>query len=132
MERPVFNTAFQDQFRKIFLKIGAEPGLEALLQEFYARMANDVLIGFFFTGKNVPAIASKQKEFLMKAMGVAPSYEGKAPAQAHTKLAPILKGHFDRRLQILEDLLKEKGLPEADWKAWIAFENAFRNGIQAN
>lgn len=131
MERPVFNTVFQDQFRKIYLRIGGEPGLEALLQEFYARMAKDILIGFFFDGKNVSEIASKQKTFLMKAMGATNTYTGKAPAQAHEKLAPILKGHFDRRLQILEDVLKEKGLAEADVKAWVAFENAFRDGIQA-
>ena len=92
-------------------------------------MSKDVLIGFFFDGKDLKKIATKQKEFLMRAMGATESYSGKAPAQAHTELAPILYGHFDRRLRILEETLRDHGVSVEDIRIWIAFENAFRQGI---
>ncbi len=93
-------------------------------------MSKDMMIGFFFDGKNLDEIASKQKQFLMRAMGAAPSYSGKAPAQAHTELAPILPGHFDRRFVILKQTLKDHGVSEADIQTWINFENTFRESIE--
>ena len=93
-------------------------------------MAKDVLIGFFFDGRDVDAIAEKQKEFLMRAFGASSSYSGKPPAQAHTALPPILSGHFDRRLKLLETTLLAHGLSRVDIDLWIGFENAFREGIE--
>src|SRR5690242_16732794 len=89
-------------------KDGKDPDarLGEILRDFYRRMSQDVLIGYFFDGKDVDAIAAMQKEFLLRAMGATPSYSGKPPAQAHEKIAPILRGHFDRRLQILEATLR--------------------------
>jgi len=106
-----------------------ETKIRAVLQKFYAAMAEDVLIGFFFTGKDLHSIAERQGDFLMRAMGAVPSYSGKAPADAHTELAPILSGHFDRRLVVLEAVLKAEGFSEAETRAWIGFENAFRDAI---
>ena len=110
----------------LYLHIGGEPALEAILKDFYSRMAKDVLIGFFFTGKDTDVIALRQKEFLMRAMGAVPSYSGKSPAQAHTELAPILSGHFDRRIVILRETLQDHGVAAEDIRIWVGFENAFR------
>lgn len=116
--------------QELFVKIGKEPGLSKILNRFYEKISQDILIGFFFSGKDLSAIASKQKEFLMKAWGVTSSYSGKAPAQAHVELPPILSGHFDRRLVLLEETLKEFGLNENEIKTWVNFEDKFRNAIQ--
>lgn len=103
-----------------------------MLDDFYHAMSTDLLVGFFFDGKDLKKIAQMQKKFLLRAMGVNPSYEGKAPAQAHSEIAPILKGHFDRRLRILEEVLKKYGLTPKSIKTWIEFEETFRPGIQAD
>lgn len=113
----------------LFTAVKGEAGLQALLDDFYSRMSDDVMIGFFFDGKDLKHIASMQKQFLMKAMGAASSYSGLAPADAHLKLAPILTGFFDRRLQILRETLADHGLNTAQIETWIKFENAFRDGI---
>ena len=118
------------ELKAIFERSGGEAGLARILHSFYARMRDDVLIGFFFDGKDVDVIAEKQKQFLMRAMGASVSYIGKSPAKAHLELAPILAGHFDRRLRILEDVLRENGLQSEDIRNWIRFESAFRDGIQ--
>ena len=106
-----------------------EERLGEILRDFYRRMSHDILIGYFFDGRDVDAIAAKQKEFLLRAMGATPSYSGNPPAQAHGKLPPILRGHFDRRLQILEATLRDHGLSAEDIRTWLTFENAFRDGV---
>lgn len=114
---------------RLFVNAGGEEGLARILRDFYRRMQSDVMLGFFFDGKDIDAIADKQRSFLMRAMGAAPSYSGLPPAQAHQKLAPILSGHFDRRLRILEETLAAHGLSDEDIRTWVAFESAFRDAI---
>ena len=126
------NEAFAAQAIHCIDALGLDPErVRALVFEFYRRVRNDVLIGFFFDGHDIDQIAQKQLEFLLRAMGATPSYQGKAPAQAHTKLPPILSGHFDRRLRVLEETLRDGGLDEESIRAWIGFENAFRPAIQS-
>ena len=107
-----------------------EENLRKILIDFYQRMERDVMIGFFFTGKDVEAIALKQLSFLMRAMGATPSYSGKAPADAHGELPPIRRGMFDRRLRILEETLIDHNLSADDTRTWVAFENAFRDAVE--
>lgn len=118
------------RLKAVFLNLGGEEKLGEILQDFYARMSRDILIGYFFTGKDIQAIATKQKEFLMHAMGVLPTFQGKHPNNAHRELPPILKGHFDRRLVILRETLVDHSLSDQDIRIWIDFENAFRNVIE--
>src|SRR4051794_15262404 len=107
MARPVADpfSLSKPELKKVYERAGGEEGLERILIDFYARMARDILIGFFFGGKDPREVALRQKDFLMRAFGARPSYLGKPPAQAHEELAPILSGHFDRRLQLLEETL---------------------------
>lgn len=115
--------------KAIFTKVGGEEGLRTILRDFYERMSKDILIGFFFDGKDLNAIADKQLEFLSRAMGGRMTYTGKPPAQAHTELARILTGHFDRRLRILEETLRDHGLDAEDIRNWVEFEGAFRDAV---
>ncbi len=100
-----------------------------LMLQFYERMAEDPMLGFFFTGRDLIAVARKQTEFFLKQAGGAPSFSGKPPAQAHFHLPPILPGHFDRRLKILEQTLLENKITQPGREAWLGFENAFRSVI---
>ena len=115
---------------RIYRHVGGEDGLRKILRDFYQRMSQDILIGFFFSGKDLNSIAEMQKAFLMRAMGATPSYSGQPPAKAHDSLAPILSGHFDRRLRILEQTLADHGVRAEDIRTWIAFEEAFRGAVQ--
>lgn len=114
----------------LYQNLGGEPGLRKILSDFYQRMGQDVMLGFFFQGKDLESIARNQGNFLMRAMGASPSYSGQPPAQAHRSMAPILPGHFDRRLRILEDTLRAHGVAEADIRTWVGFEEAFRSAVQ--
>ena len=114
---------------QLFEEVGSEERLRLILRDFYRRMKADILVGFFFEGVEPDEVAERQLHFLMKAMGQISTYEGKLPAQAHQHLPPILPGHFDRRLRLLEDVLREHGIAEAMIQRWIQFENTFRDPI---
>jgi truncated hemoglobin YjbI len=114
------------ELKSLFEKLG-EKQLRAILYDFYHRMAGDVLIGYFFSGKDTQVIAEKQLHFLMFAMGAETSYEGKSPTTAHLELPPIFSGHFDRRLVILKQTLEAHSVAAEDIRTWIDFENAFRD-----
>ena len=109
-----------------------EVRIRAIVGLFYRRMAADVLVGFFFDGRNLDEIADRQSAFLYRAMGLRESYTGLPPADAHRTLPPILAGHFDRRLTLLEEVLSAEGLAPHQIATWIQFENAFRAGIMPN
>jgi len=106
-----------------------EDRIRGIVRRFYDRMSKDLLIGFFFDGRDLDKIAEGQTAFLFRAMGLRLSYTGKSPAQAHTELPPILAGHFDRRLVLLDEQLAEDGLDASQRRTWIGFENAFRDPI---
>ena len=123
------NSLNRSELKTLFHEVGSEDRLRLILRDFYRRMAVDILVGFFFTNKNPESVADQQVSFLMRAMGQSPSYRGKSPAQAHGQLPPILAGHFDRRLKILEETLREHGISEGAIQLWLRFENSFKAGI---
>lgn len=130
VNRPELKAIYAHLCARLGGDAGARAEIAGILREFYQRMSRDVLLGFFFDGHDLEAIARKQGEFILRAFGAEPSYTGKPPAQAHEALAPILRGHFDRRLVILEETLRAHGLPPEDIRVWIAFEDAFRDSVQ--
>ncbi len=128
---PSDSLLLRNHLSQLYKNIGGESRLEAILKAFYRAMSQDLMIGFFFEGKDLDSIAMKQKEFLMRAMGASQSYAGKPPAQAHTALPPILAGHFDRRLRILEATLRGAGVGAEDIRTWVIFEESFRPAVQS-
>jgi len=117
------------RLKNLIFKIGGDQKLEEVLLDFYGRMAHDLLIGYFFDNRDFRQIARKQKDFLLFAAGITSSYSGKTPTSAHLELPPILKGHFDRRLTLLRETLRDHQLSPEDIRTWIGFENSFRNVV---
>ena len=110
-------------------RVGGPDRLREILKRFYARLAPDPIVGFFFAGFDLDEIVEGQWGFLMRAFGAAERFLGKNPLVAHRELPPILRGHFDRRLLVLREVLTEEGLDPADIDAWIKVENGFRRRL---
>jgi hemoglobin len=123
------NSLSRKDLQLLFREVGSEARLRLVLRDFYGRMTSDVLVGFFFVGKDSHEIAEKQLHFLMRAMGQSSVYRGKSPARAHENLPPILAGHFDRRLKLLEQTLRDHEFSENAIQLWLRFEGSFRAGI---
>lgn len=101
--------------------------LNLILEDFYQKMHDDLLVGFFFEGKDLKHIAHQQGKFLLNAAGFLDRFEGKGPSTAHLSMPPILDGHFDRRLVLLREVLQTHGLPQPIIEIWVSFESTFRN-----
>ena len=114
------------ELSELVSSVGGPERLKELVAAFYNRMEKDLLIGFFFEGHDLSAIASAQAQFILMAAGMVDRLEGKGPSTAHLKIAPILQGHFDRRLILLRETLSEHHLPEALIDQWVRFEESFR------
>ena len=131
MNKPV-HSLMRIQLRSIFLSLGEDSSsrenrMNLILEDFYERMSRDTMIGFFFANLDLKHIAHQQSKFLLNAAGLIDQFEGKGPATAHLALAPILEGHFDRRLVILRETLQAQQVPAAMIELWISFESTFRN-----
>lgn len=55
-------------------------------------------------------------------------YRGSSIRKIHQTM-PILPGHFDRRHQILKDVLEEYAVPAHVRKAWLDLDLALRDNV---
>src|SRR5206468_2461996 len=92
------------ELKAIYPRAGGQEGLARILHDFYRRMSKDVLIGFYFDGKDIDAIADKQMEFLMRPMGSC-----SLCASSHSRRPPPLRrpGQPGRRV-VAAYLVQEK------------------------
>ena len=112
-------------------RVGGVAAMRALLREFYERLRDDPLVGLHFAGRDLDRIVEGQLGFLRKAFGDVAEFSGRHPSVAHRALAPILRGQFDRRLVILEQVLAEHGVAPDDRTRWIGVERSMRRVIEA-
>lgn len=113
---------------ELFDRIG-EPALRAVITDFYARVFRDVMIGFMFQGKDRQHLIDREYELtaaLLGAPGV--TYTGRPMRPAHAQLT-IFGGHFERRLQILREALRDHAVDPEVQQAWIDHHLALRGQI---
>jgi truncated hemoglobin YjbI len=111
----------------LFAKIG-ETKLRAVLTDFYDRVFRDVMIGFLFAGKDRQRLIDKEYEFTAQLLGADIAYTGRPMRVAHAR-SPIFGGHFERRLQILRETLRDHAVDPEVTAAWIDHSYALRPQI---
>lgn len=112
----------------LFDRIGPD-ALRLVLTEFYRRVFDDVMIGFFFRGKDRQHLIDREYELtaaLLGAPGV--TYTGRPMRAAHAQHA-IFGGQFERRLQLLRDTLRDHAVDPDVQRAWIDHQLALRPQI---
>lgn len=122
-------TPSTQELHDLVTTIGGEESVRSILASFYQKMSQDILVGFFFDGKDLDHIAKQQGDFILNAAGVIPAFQGKGPASAHLNMPPILTGHFDRRLVLLKETFQEHQVPESAQATWLRFEESFREMV---
>jgi hemoglobin len=108
----------------LFEKIGPDR-LRAVVDDFYRRIFDDVMIGFLFQGKNRELLARREYEFTARLLGADLPYTGRSMPEAHAK-SPILGGHFERRLKVLRDTIHDHGVDDEVARVWIEHTLALR------
>lgn len=121
----------QSPNQSLFDKIGPER-LRAVIVDFYDRVFADVMIGFHFAGKDKQRLIDKEYELAARMLGAGHiPYTGMTMREAHAKHA-ILGGQFDRRLQILKNVLEAHAIDPEVRAVWIDHTNAMRSQITAD
>ncbi len=111
-------------------RLGGPESLRDILTVFYDRLAVDPWVGLFFHQKDLVAVRDGQHAFLMRAFQEVERFTGRHPSVAHRELVPIRKGHFDRRVTILREVLQETGVDDLDIEAWVKVEEGMRGVVQ--
>jgi hemoglobin len=114
----------------LFAAIG-ETKLREVITDFYSRIFGDVMIGFLFEGKNRQHLIDREYEFTASLLGGDVKYTGRAMRVAHAK-SPIFGGHFERRLQILRETLRDHAVDADVQRVWIDHTLALRDQITAD
>lgn len=113
---------------ELFDRIGA-PALRAVITDFYNRVFPDVMIGFMFRGKDKQHLIDREYELaaaLLGAPGV--TYTGRPMRVAHAQHT-IFGGHFERRLQIMRETMRDHAVDPGVQQAWLEHQLALRSQI---
>lgn len=113
--------------RELFSKIG-EAKLREVITDFYSRIFGDVMIGFLFEGKDRQRLIDREYEFTANLLGADVRYTGRPMRTAHAQ-SPIFGGHFERRLQILRETMRDHGVDPDVQAAWLDHSVALRPQI---
>lgn len=111
----------------LFERLGPD-ALRAVVTDFYARVFADVMIGYMFDGKDRQRLIDKECELTARFLGGAGAYTGKGMRDAHAALQ-IFGGHFDRRLQLMRNTLRDHAVDPEVAAAWIAHHESMRAQI---
>lgn len=97
-----------------------------LLRDFYDRLYDDVIVGFLFQPHDKERLVRSQLAYLSAHLGDrSGTYEGLNMRAAH-KHVPVLSGQFDRRHQILTDVIHAWDVPQHVRDEWLALDRSLR------
>jgi len=111
----------------LFDRIGGE-ALRAVIADFYERVFADVMIGFMFQGKDKARLIDKEWELAAALLGAPVKYSGKPMRAAHAQHT-IFGGHFERRLQILRETMRDHHVDPDVVAAMIDHAQSLRDQI---
>ncbi len=111
-----------------FERLGGEPALRAIIDDFVDRIFDDIMIGFFFRRASRERIKEMEYQHAAEHLGGPVRYGGRPLRAAHSA-HQIFGGHFERRKKILSDVLTEHGVAEDIARAWLAHTESLRGEI---
>jgi hemoglobin len=95
----------------IYDKIGGEPALVKVVDDFYERVLADAQLAGFFAGANMTRLKGRQVAFFAQALGGPELYDGATMRDAHAGRG-ITQSDFDKVAVHLTESLYAVGLAE--------------------
>lgn len=111
--------------------LGGEAGLRPIIDAFVRRVFADPMIGFHFWNVDQAKLAQRELEFTARFLGSDMRYTGRGMRHAHMRHR-IMGGHFDRRRQILAEVIDAHQVPKPIKEKWLAHVDALRATITAD
>lgn len=121
--QPVHASAMSD-----FDRMGGESRLRIIIEEFVDRVFDDVMIGFHFRNAKRKRVKRFEYEHAAEFLGAGVVYGGRPLREAHGEHR-IMGGQFDRRTQILRDVLNQHDVDPEIRDRWIAHVESLRGEI---
>ncbi len=111
-----------------FERLGGEPAVRAIVDDFIDRCFADTMIGFLFARAESSRIKRHEFEHAARFLGADVEYAGRPLNEAHGPHR-ILGGQFDRRRQLLIETLDDHDVPAEIRDTWIAHQDSLRHLI---
>jgi hemoglobin len=112
----------------LFDAVGGMPTLRRVHKIFYDKVYAHPWLGRFFEGHSQEAIEHRQTAFMAERMHGPVQYWGKDMQYAHEAMY-ITRELFDLRHAILDESLREAGVPEDLRERWLRIDGAFMKHI---
>lgn len=106
-------------------RIGGEPALRAIIDDFVDRVFDDVMIGFFFRDASRERIGEMEFQHAAEHLGAPIAYGGRPLRAAHARHR-IMGGQFERRKKILADTLAAHHVPDDIAERWLDHVESLR------
>lgn len=110
--------------QSLFDAVGGLPTLQRAHKIFYDKVYAHFWLKHFFAGHNQEAIENRQTSFMAEKMGGPVEYWGKEMKHAHEAMY-ITRELFEVRHALLEESLRETGVPEDIRERWLRIDSAF-------
>ena len=117
--------------QSFFEMIGGEGPLRAIIDEFVDRVFQDPMIGFFFRNVTQERIKKFEYQHAAEFLGEGTRYQGRPLRVAHA-VHPIRGGHFERRKEILRQVLVAHGVAQEVITAWLEHIESLRSQITSD
>jgi hemoglobin len=101
-----------------FDRLGGAKGLKQVVDTFIEKVFDDPIIGYLFHNVDKVRLKQREFEFASRHLGGNDPYSGRPLNEAHQK-HNIRAGQFKRRLWILGNVLKERGIPNDLIGRWL-------------
>jgi len=108
-----------------FERLGGDPKLKVIVDDFVDRCFDDMMIGFLFQRADRDRIKRFEYQHAAEHLGGPIRYEGRPLADAHGPHR-IFGGQFARRRQILIETLRDHHVPEEIVDAWVSHQDGLR------
>ena len=114
----------------LYERMGGEPALRAVINDFVDRVFDDMMIGYLFVNADRARVKELEFQHASEFLGGPHEYEGRSLRAAHARHR-IMGGQFARRLQLLRNVFAAHSVPEDVQAAFLAHNEALRDQITA-
>lgn len=111
-----------------FTKLGGRETIERVHKIFYDKIYAHPWLKQFFVASPRAHQENQQTDFVSSILGGGPTYSGRIPREAHTHLF-ITEEVFDIRHALLDQSLKEAGVPDDLAAIWLRRDEGFREAL---
>jgi hemoglobin len=112
----------------LYARMGGEPALRAVIDDFVERLFSDIMIGYLFSAVDPQRLKELEFQHASAFLGGPHAYSGRPLRAAHAQHR-IMGGQFARRLQLLRNVFAAHHVPEDVQRAFLAHNESLREQI---